>query len=68
VHKGSLKSEVWAGLMIFIVLLVLAVTQYVLAQVVDSGILPFLVIISVGGASVVLYYSMHLDQLWSSEE
>ncbi len=67
-NRGDLKSEVWLGLAIFIVLLVMAVTQYVLAQVVDSGILPFLVIISVGGASVVLYYSMHLDQLWSPEE
>ena len=67
-EKVGLKSALRVGLVVFIVLVVLAAAEYGLAVAVDSGNLPYMIIMNVVDAALIVYFFMHVRQLWRQEE
>ncbi len=67
--KGSAWSaKVRLGLVIFAVLLVIEALEYVVGVTMSEGALWILVALAVPGAGLIVYYYMHIRQLWHSEE
>jgi cytochrome c oxidase subunit IV len=56
------------GLLIFVVLVVLAVIEYFLAVFMHSGNLPYMIIMNIVDAALIVYFFMHFHQLWRPEE
>jgi cytochrome c oxidase subunit IV len=63
-----LKRALRRGYLVFIPLIVLTVSEYVLPLVMDHGALPWLVIMAMMEAALIVYYFMHIAQLWRREE
>ncbi len=55
------------GLWVFIALSVLTVVEYFLALVMDHGNLPYMVVMNVVDAALIMYFFMHVAQLWRRE-
>jgi heme/copper-type cytochrome/quinol oxidase subunit 4 len=68
VKNSDLKSPLRVGLLVFIVLVVLAAGEYVLGLVLDSGNLPYMIFMNIVDAALLLYFFMHVRQLWRPEE
>ena len=67
-ERVGLASALRKGFVIFIALGVLTAVAYVIPLILDSGSMPFLVVISLVQAAIIVYYSMHIAQLWRQEE
>lgn len=63
-EQEKLKSAQKLGLMVAVALIVLAGLEYVLAVAMDSGNLPWMLIMNVIDAALILYYFMHIAHLW----
>jgi cytochrome c oxidase subunit IV len=55
------------GLWVFLALAALTALEYVVFLVVDSGNLPYMVVMNVIDAGLILYFFMHVAQLWRKE-
>ena len=66
--KGGQKAAMRLGLLIFIVLVVLAIGEYFWGLVLESGNLPYMILMNVVDAALIVYFFMHVAQLWRSEE
>ena len=67
-ERTGLASSLRKGLMVLIVLGALTAIEYVIAVAMESGAMAFLVVIGVVKAALILYYFMHIAQLWRQEE
>ena len=65
---SDLKSPMRVGLLVFIVLVVLAAAEYVLGLAVESGNLVYMILMNIVDAALILYFFMHVRQLWHPEE
>ena len=68
IERTRLSSAFRLGLLVLIVLAVLTVIEYAVAVGLDDGNLPYLVIRAVLKAGIIVYYFMHVYQLWRQEE
>ena len=50
------------------VLLINQIAEYIIGASLNSGATVFLVVLAVPGAGLVVYYYMHIAQLWRPEE
>ncbi|MBC8281329.1 MAG: hypothetical protein H8E48_11120 [Chloroflexi bacterium] len=67
-EQDKLKSAQKTGLIIAVILMVLAAAEYGLVLVMDSGNLPWMLIMNVIDAGLILYFFMHVAHLWRAEE
>lgn len=56
------------GLVVFVFLMVVEVVEYVVGVGLRSGATPLLALLAVPGAGLIVYYFMHIAQLWRAEE
>jgi len=68
VEQDKLKSAQKTGLIIAVILMVLAAAEYGLLLLMDSGNLPWMLIMNVIDAALILYFFMHIAHLWRAEE
>ncbi|MBI4235880.1 MAG: hypothetical protein HY688_00800 [Chloroflexi bacterium] len=66
--RPSLRAEVLLGLAVFGALLAIEVIEYLIGTRITPGALPLLVMLAVPGAGVIVWFFMHLPQLWGGEE
>ena len=64
----SQRKRMRLGLLIFVVLMVVEVVEYVVGVGLDSGATILLAVLAVPGAGLIVYYFMHVSQLWHTEE
>ncbi len=67
-EKGGLSPALRIGLWVFIALVVLTVGEFFLFKAVDDGNLPYMIIMNIVDAALIIWFFMHLRQLWHSEE
>ena len=65
--KGGLGGAARTGWLVFAVLIVLVLFEYVLFLVLSSNLLIMLVL-NVIDAALIMYFFMHLPRLWRREE
>ncbi len=62
-----LRAAQRRGFWVFVILVALAFLEYVVALVMTSGNLIWMIIMNVVDAWLILYYFMHVAQLWRRE-
>jgi heme/copper-type cytochrome/quinol oxidase subunit 4 len=67
-NKSALGAKTRVGIIVFVVLIVLEVVEYVLGVTVKHGNWPIMAILALIGAWPIAWYFMHLPQLWHREE
>ena len=67
-ERGILNSILRRGLWVFIALTALAVGEYALALAMEQGNLPYMVIMNILDGALIVYFFMHVAQLWRKEE
>lgn len=67
-NKSALAAKTRLGVIVFAVLVVLEVVEYVVGVNIKHGSWPFLTVLAVLGSWPILNYFMHLPQLWHREE
>jgi heme/copper-type cytochrome/quinol oxidase subunit 4 len=68
VERAILDAILRKGLWVFIVLAILTAGEYVLAVTMEKGNLPYMVVMNIVDAALILYFFMHVAQLWGKEE
>ncbi|MCH7841604.1 MAG: hypothetical protein IID01_02425 [Chloroflexi bacterium] len=63
-EQEKLRSAQRLGAMVALALFVLTALEFLLFKVIDSGNLPWMVIMNVMDAALILYYFMHIAHLW----
>ncbi|MAF39141.1 MAG: hypothetical protein CL696_09765 [Chloroflexi bacterium] len=63
-EQEKLKSAQKLGVIVAVALIVLAALEYVVAIAMDSGNLPYMLIMNVVDAALIIYYFMHVAHLW----
>ena len=63
-EQDKLKSTQKLGVVITVILVVLVALEYVVAIAMDSGNLPWMLIMNVIDAALIIYYFMHVAHLW----
>ena len=63
-EQEKLKSAQKLGVIVAVALIVLAALEYVVAVAMDSGNLPWMLIMNVVDAALIIYYFMHVAHLW----
>jgi len=54
--------------MVFIALVVATAIEYVVPLAIDQGAVPYLEVLGLVKAGLILYYFMHLAHLWRQED
>ena len=67
-ERVGLASALRRGIVVLIALGVLTAIEYVIPVAMDSGSMPFLVVIGLVKAGLIVYYFMHVAQLRRKEE
>ena len=67
-HRPTLGAKMRLGLLVFVVLMVIEVAEYAVGVGLEDGATFLLVLLAVPGAGLIIYYFMHIAQLWRSEE
>ncbi|MCH7705504.1 MAG: cytochrome C oxidase subunit IV family protein [Chloroflexi bacterium] len=67
-ERAGLASALRRGIVVLIALGVFTAIEYVIPLALDSGSMPFLVVIGLAKAALIVYYFMHVAQLWREEE
>ncbi|MBI4336557.1 MAG: cytochrome C oxidase subunit IV family protein [Chloroflexi bacterium] len=67
-QNGRLRSALARGRWVLVALVALTVVEYAVALVMKSGNLPWMIIMNLVDAVLILYYFMHIAQLWRKEE
>ena len=63
-EQDKLKSAQKLGVVIAEILIALVDLEYVVALAMDSGNLPWMLIMNVIDAALIIYYFMHVAHLW----
>lgn len=56
------------GLWVFLVLMAIEILEYIIGITIRRLNLPILAVLAVPGAGLIIYYFMHIPQLWRREE
>ena len=67
-RKPELGSKMRLGFVALGILVVVEGIEYIVGVTVKKGNWPYLVALAVPGAGLILYYFMHIRQLWHPEE
>jgi heme/copper-type cytochrome/quinol oxidase subunit 4 len=67
-NKSALSAKTRLGIIVFVALIVLEVLEYVLGIAIKHGNWPIMAVLALIGAWPILWYFMHLHQLWHREE
>ncbi len=67
-HKPSRRDATLLGLAVFGALLAMEVIELLVGARITPGALPLLVLLVVPGAGVIIWFFMHLPELWGGEE
>ncbi len=67
-EQEKLRSAQKIGVLVAAALIVLAVLEYILALTMDSGNLPYMLIMNVVDAALIVYFFMHIAHLWRGGE
>ncbi len=67
-NESSQGKRMRLGLIIFIVLMIVEVVEYFVGIGLDSRATIPLALLAVPGAGLIVYYFMHISQLWHPEE
>jgi cytochrome c oxidase subunit IV len=67
-NESNQGKRMRLGLVIFIVLMIVEVVEYYVGVGFDRGATIPLVVLAVPGAGLIVYYFMHISQLWHREE
>lgn len=62
------KSLMRRGLWVFLALMLVEIIEYVVGTRIKQGNWPLLAVLAVPGSGLIIYYFMHLAQLWRHEE
>ncbi|MBI4282910.1 MAG: hypothetical protein HY663_00400 [Chloroflexi bacterium] len=62
--EAGLKNKRRLGYVVIAALVVIKVAEYLLGTTMRSGALPYLAVLALAGAWCILYYFMHINQLW----
>lgn len=65
--KSNQRSLMRLGLWVFLTLMVVEIVEYIIGVSVQ-GSWPFLAVLALPGAGLIIYYFMHISQLWHREE
>ena len=63
-EQERLRSAQRLGMLVAATLIVLTALEFLLFKAVDSGNLPWMVIMNVADAALILYFFMHIAHLW----
>lgn len=66
-ERAGLASALRRGLVVIIALGIFTAIEYVIPLALDSGSMPYLVVIGLVKAALIVYYFMHVAQLWRGE-
>ncbi len=66
--KSEKKGLIRLGLLVFVILMVVEIIEYAVGLKVKRGNLPILAVLAVPGAGFIIYYFMHIPQLWRRKE
>ncbi|HLF08125.1 MAG TPA: hypothetical protein VI789_02090 [Dehalococcoidia bacterium] len=66
--KPSLGAQEILGLAVLAALMALEIIEYFIGIRISPGALPLLILLTVPGAGVIIWFFMHLPQLWGGEE
>lgn len=61
--EPGLRGKLRLGYIVFGILIVIEVTEYLVGTTMRSGAWPYLAILALVGAWPILYYFMHINQL-----
>ena len=67
-ERAILDAILRKGLWVFIALAILSVVEYLLAVTMKQGNLPYMVVMNIVDAALILYFFMHIAHLWGKEE
>ncbi len=67
-QKPTLGARMRLGLLVFVALMVIEIIEYAVGVGLSDNALPLLVLLAVPGAGLIVYYFMHIAQLWRPEE
>ena len=63
-HKRVMRLGLW----VFAALMVVEIIEYIIGVNVKVGNWPLLAVLAVPGAGLIIYYFMHIPQLWRRKE
>lgn len=66
--KPSRGAQEILGLAVLAALMALEIIEYFIGIRISPGALPLLILLTVPGAGVIIWFFMHLPQLWGGEE
>ncbi len=64
----DMKGKLRIGYFVFGSLIAVKVAEYFVAAIFRSGAWPYLAILALAGAWPILYYFMHIRQLWRKDD
>ena len=67
-EQEKLRSTQKLGVVVAVALIVFAALEFLLFKAVDSGNLPWMLIMNVVDAALILYFFMHIAHLWRGGE
>lgn len=67
-NRSALAAKTRLGIAVFVVLMVLEIVEYIVGVQLKHGNWPIMAILALIGAWPILWYFMHLSQLWHREE
>ena len=67
-NKSKQGGKMRLGLIVFVVLMIVEIVEYIIGVQLKSSTLLLLVLLAIPGAGLIVYYYMHITQLWRSEE
>lgn len=65
--RGGVTGAMRTGWLVFAVLIVLVLLEYVIFLVLSSN-MPIMVVMNVVDAALIMYFFMHLPRLWRRED
>lgn len=66
--KSGLRSKLRLGVFVIAFLFIVELVEYLVGTNVKQGAWRYLAVLAVIGSAPILYYFMHIAQLWSREE
>lgn len=66
-QKEGMAAAMRVGWWVFVVLLALAITEYVIFLVLEQN-LPVMIVMNLADAGLILWYFMHVRRLWRGQE
>ncbi len=64
----EVKGKLRIGYFVFGILIAIKVAEYLVATIFRSGAWPYLAVLALAGAWLILYYFMHIRQLWRKDD